>query len=139
MSASSRKNNTILMGRTARYNVYPALTGDGTNGVAVTAGAGAWGAYADIIAVGGLTQDYWYCGAMVNTGGAAQVFEIQVANATPTVLHSFTFDDTAVTLNLSPFTVPFPIYLASGSQLQARAGGPAAKSVQLSALIATAL
>jgi hypothetical protein len=130
----------MLKGASARYRLWPATTGVPAAGISVVSGAGAWGAYADIVAAGAIATDYWVCGFNITTvgGGAIQVMEIQVGSATET-LYEFRFDPSLVTTNVSPFMVPYPIYMPSGAQLRYRAGGAAARSLAVSVLYATGL
>lgn len=127
----TRQTNQVVRNNSAiRYNYIPALAGTGVSGAAVTAGAGAWGAYVDLAAAGAIATEFWVCGLAGYTAGAAQVFELQLYDATLTVtLANFLFDPTAVTVNIPPMLVPFPIYRAAGTQIQGRAGGIAAKAL----------
>jgi len=140
MSQYTRSAVQMLKGASARYRLWPATTGVPAAGISVVSGAGAWGAYADIVAAGAIATDYWVCGFNITTvgGGAVQVMEIQVGSATET-LYEFRFDPSLVTTNVSPFMVPYPIYMPSGAQLRYRAGGAAARSLEVSVLYATGL
>jgi len=123
-----------------RYLLTPATTGVPAVGVVVTTGAGAWGAYADLIAALAITVDHWICGFNIDTLGAAQVFEVQVRDATPATLTEFRIDPTAVTANLGYIPAgPYPIYRAANAQTQARAGGAAAKTIGVSTLYSVGL
>ncbi len=125
---------------TLRYLLTPATTGVPAVGVVLTTGAGAWGAYADLIAAAAIALEHWICGFYVNTGGAVQIFEVQVRDATPTTLTEFRFDPTAVTPNLGYLPAgPYPIWRAGSAQTQARAGGAAAKVIGVSTLYTTGL
>jgi len=125
---------------TLRYLLTPATTGVPAVGVVVTTGAGAWGAYADLIAALAITVDHWIAGFYVDTLGAAQIFEVQVRDATPTTLTEFRVDPTAVTANLGYLPAgPYPIYRAANAQTQARGGGAAAKTIGVSTLYTTGL
>lgn len=131
--------NTVK-GANARWILRPALTGAGAAiGTKLTSGAGAWGAYADIVAAKAITSDFWIGGASVSAGGAAQIFEVQIRNATPASLFEFALDPTAITLNSGPFMAPLPIFMTANAQVQARAGGAAAKDIYVNLLISTAL
>lgn len=136
----TRKAVEILKGATARYSIRPATTGVPAVGAVVTTGAGAWAGYTDIIAAAAITEDFWICGFMLNTAGAAQIFEVQVRDATPTTLSEFRIDPTAVTVNIGYIPAgPYPIFMAANSQVQARGGGTAAKVLGVTALVATGL
>lgn len=113
----------------ARYATSPAMGGAGVAGVQLTTGAGAYGNYADLAAAAAITVEFWLAGLSVYAGGAAQVFQVQVSDATPTVKFEYEIDPTAVTLNVVPHMLPIPLYMAAGSQVQARAGGAAAKTI----------
>lgn len=130
----TRRNTQILTGQGSgagiQYLYAPAMDGAGGGGATVTSGAGAWGAYKDLAAAGAITTEFWACGLAAYTAGAIQIFQLQVYNATLTrTLMNFVVDLTATTLNLGPLAVLFPIYCAAGSQIQARAGGAAAKTI----------
>ena len=125
---------------TLRYLLTPATTGVPAVGVVLTTGAGAWGAYADLIAAAAITVEHWLCAFDIDTLGAAQVFEVQVRDATPTTLTEFRIDPTAVTANLGRIPVgPYPIYRGANAQTQARAGGAAAKVIGVSTLYTVGL
>lgn len=118
-----------------QYLLHPATTGVPAVGIPLTSGAGAWGAYADIIAAAAALAELLICGFYVDTLGAVQIFEVQVADATPTVISEFRLDPTAVTANLGFLPVgAFPVYAAAAAQIQGRAGGAAAKVIGVSIL-----
>ena len=138
----SRRNTAILTGQTARYLITPAMTGVPGVGTVVTSGAGAWGAAVDLIAAAAITTEFYICGFMFDTAGAAQVFEFQVGKgAAPTTdtIFSARLNPTAVTLNLGLMNTPFPIWCAANQQVSARAGGTAAKVLGVSTLYTVAL
>jgi hypothetical protein len=130
----------ILFGASARYALTPAPTGVPAVGAVLTTGAGAWGAYADLIAALAITVEHWICGFYLDTLGAIQVYEVQVRDATPATLTEFRVDPTAVTSNLGYLPAgAYPIWRAANAQTQARAGGAAAKVIGVSTLYATGL
>lgn len=131
----------IVRGQSIRYNLAPAAVGDGTGGVALTVGAGpAWGAYADLAAALAIATEFWIAGLGAYTATGAGVFQVQLANATPVKLADFgPFDFTAVTLNITPQMLPFPIYMAAGSQVQGRAGGTAVKAISCQMIYAVGM
>ncbi|MFA5391749.1 MAG: hypothetical protein WC331_10045 [Candidatus Omnitrophota bacterium] len=136
----NRRLIKAVLGLNTTYYLTPATTGVPAVGTVVTTGAGAWGAYADLVAAGAITTEFWLCGFYTDTAGAAQVFEVQVRNATPATLTEFRIDPTAVTVNLGYLPVgPFPINMAGSSQVQARAGGAAAKVLGVSTLISVTI
>ncbi|MDD5700428.1 MAG: hypothetical protein PHU23_00135 [Dehalococcoidales bacterium] len=140
----TRETNSIIKGTgptgILRYLLTPATTGVPAVGVVLTTGAGAWGVYADLIAALAITVEHWICGFFVNTLGAAQIFEVQVRDATPATLTEFRVDPTAVTANLGYIPAgPYPIWRAANAQTQARAGGAAAKVIGVSTLYTTGL
>lgn len=121
-----------------RYLLIPATSGVPAVGAVVTTGAGAWGAYADIAALNAITAEFFIVGFYVDTLGVAQIFELQVADATPTVLTEFRINPTAVTTNLGLLPAgAFPIYMAANARVQARGGGAAAKVIGVSMLYTT--
>lgn len=121
-----------------QYLLSPATTGVPAVGAVVTTGAGAWGAYKDIIAAAAIAVEFWVVGAYIDTLGVAQVFEVQVVEATPTVLFEFRIHPTAVTPNLGFIPAgAYPIYQLANAQIQARAGGAAAKVIGVSVLYST--
>jgi hypothetical protein len=140
----TRRVQQVVLGNgstgTIRYLLTPATTGVPAVGVVLTTGAGAWGAYADLIAAAAIAAEHWLCGFYVDTLGVAQVFEAQVRDATPTTLTEFRINPTAVTANLGLLPVgPYPIWRTGGAQTQARAGGAAAKVIGVSTLYTTGL
>jgi hypothetical protein len=130
-----------VQGEQIRYNLAPAAVGDGTGGVALTVGAGpAWGAYADLAAALAIATDFWICGLGAYTATGVGIFQVQLANSTPTKLADFgPFDFTAVTLNVTPQMLTFPIKMAAGSQVQGRAGGSAVKAISCQMIYAVGL
>ena len=121
-----------------QYLLIPATTGVPAVGVVLTTGAGAWGGYADIAAAAAIVAEFFICGFYIDTLGAIQIFEVQVADATPTVLTEFRLDPTAVTVNLGFLPAgTFPIYMAANAQVQGRGGGAAAKAIGVSMLYTT--
>ena len=120
------------------YRLIPATTGVPAVGVVVTTGAAVWGAYADIAAVGAITAEFFIVGFYLDTLGVAQIFEAQIADATPTVLTEFRINPTAVTVNLGLLPAgAYPIYMAANARVQARAGGTLAKVIGVSMLYTT--
>lgn len=135
-----RHIDQMLQGRTARYLLIPATTGVSAVGTVLTTGAGAWGAYADLIAAAGIAAEHWLMGFYLDTLGASQVYEVQVRDATPATLTEFRVHPTAITPNLGLLPAGlYPIYRGGGVQTQARAGGAAAKVIGVSTLYATGL
>lgn len=130
----------ILRGLNIRYRSSPAMGGAGIAGVTLTAGAGAYGAYADLVAANAITTEFWVCGLSVYTMDAAQVVQIQVRNTTLTsILADFEFNPTAVTVNIGPMFLPMPIYCAANTQVDARLGGAAAKTINARLIYAIGL
>ena len=122
----------------AQYRLIPATTGVPAAGAVLTSGAGAWGAYADIAALNAIAAEFFIVGFYLNSLGAIQIFEVQVADATPTVLTEFRIDPTAVTANLGLLPAgALPIYMAANAQVQGRAGGALAKVIGVSMLYTT--
>lgn len=139
-TAHVKRATNAILGLQARYLLIPATTGVPAVGVVVTTGAGAWGAYADIAAAKAITQEFWICGFYLDTLGVAQIFEVQVRDATPATLTELRVNPTAVTANLGLIPPgPFPIYMGPNAQVQARGGGAAAKVIGVSMLYATGL
>jgi hypothetical protein len=140
MDLFERRAINALLGLSIRYVITPAMTGVPAVGTVVTSGAGAWGAQVDLIAAAAVTTEFWLTGFAFDTAGAAQIFEVQVSNATPTQLWGTRLNPTAVTINQSATSVgPYPIYMAVSSQVQCRAGGAAAKVLGVSTIYATGL
>jgi hypothetical protein len=122
----------------SQYLLIPATTGVPAVGAVLTTGAGAWGAYADIAAAAAIAAEFFICGFYIDTLGVAQVFEVQVADNTPTVITEFRIHPTAVTPNLGLLPAgAYPVYRAGGGQVQGRAGGAAAKVIGVSMLYTT--
>lgn len=136
----TRSTFATVRGLNVRYRSAPAMAGAGVAGVALTAGAGAYGAYADLAAAGAITTEFWAVGMSCYTMDAAQVVQAQLYNATLTAtLADFEFNPTAVTVNVPPMFVPLPIYCAAGTQIQGRIGGAAAKSINARLIYAIGL
>jgi hypothetical protein len=140
MSQYAKRAFQAILGLNVRYLLIPATTGVPAVGAVVTTGAGAWGAYKDIAAALAITTEFWICGFYTDTLGVAQVFEVQVRDATPATLTELRIDPTAVTSNHGLLPAgPYPIYMAPNAQVQARGGGAAAKVIGVSMLYATLL
>jgi len=121
-----------------QYLLIPATTGVPAVGAVVTTGVGAWGAQAAIAALNAIAAEFFICGFYINTLGLAQIFEVQVSDATPTVLTEFRINPTAVTANLGLLPAgTFPIYMAANALVQARGGGAAAHVIGVSMLYTT--
>lgn len=134
-------HNSIRGQSGANWLLWPATTGVPAVGAVLTSGAGAWGAAADIIAAAAIAAEHWIGGFFVDTFGVAQIFEIQIGNATPATgtFYEARLDPTAITANLGFLPLPYPKWRAGGAQTSGRAGGAAAKVVGVSALYSLAL
>lgn len=121
--------------------LYPVMTGVPAVGAVCTCGAGAWGAYVDVIAAAAITVDFFLLQIQYDTVDAIQDYEIQIYNATlTTTLYEDRIDCTsATTPNLNPTTLPFPIKCNANAQIQGRVGGAAAKVLGISLLTAIGL
>src|SRR3989304_3154080 len=116
-----------------QYLLIPATTGVPAVGAVVTTGAGA--PYANIAAKNAIAAEFFVCGFYLDTIGGSQIFEVQVRDATPTTLSEFRIHPTAGTPNLGLLPAGmYPIYQAANAQVQARAGGAAAKVLGVSML-----
>ena len=132
--------NIIRDNALVQYQYMPALGGAGATGVAVSVGAGpAWGSLVDLAAASGITTEFWVCGVALYTLGQLMVLEVQLYNVALTrYFANFKVDFTAATLNVPPLLVPYPVYQAANSEIQARAGGTvASKSVNAHLVYAT--
>ena len=121
------------------YTLYPAIGAGVLAGVVCTTGLAAWGADKEIIAAAGIATEYFVCGVDIDTAGAAQAYCIDVETAGVGAVFSLRFDVTAVTCNLSRFSVPYPLRCAPAVQLTCRGSGTAAKVIGVSALVAVGL
>lgn len=130
-----------VLGSTVVYTLYPVVGAGVSVGATVTQGAaGAWGADKEIIAAAGITTDFWFCSAMVDTASGAETFVVDIEEAGVTSIYQFRVNPTAVTLNLGQFAAPFPRRVAASTQVTARCAGPTgAKTINLSVLVATGL
>jgi hypothetical protein len=136
----ARRVFNVMLGQSTRLRTSPALGGAGVAGVVLTTGAGAWGAYADLIAAAAVATEFWVCGEGVYTPNGAQNFQFDIYNTTLTsTLASWSVDVTAVTVNIPPFMCPLPIYCAGSTQVQGRAGGAAAKTINAYVIYAIGL
>lgn len=116
-----------LRGRTIRYDIFPAMIGNATNvsgGVIMAAGAAGYGARSDIVpVVAGIATDFWICSFQYNSfAPGAGRYDICIEDATPTQLFQVKLDLAAATVNVSPFILPFPIWMVANAQVQGRAG-----------------
>lgn len=138
-----RKLFATLMGLSRpTYALYPATTGVPATGKTLTPGAGAWGAYADIIAAKAITEEFWLMAAMFDTSaGAHGLREVQIYNATTTTtVFEVRVDATAATVNIAPAKIPIPVWCAANAQIQGRAGAAAGDdTINVSLLVATGL
>lgn len=124
-----------IKGATVLYKVHPALVGDGVPGVKLTSQLGDWSAaYTDIVAPKGITTDFWFYGVQFRAAEAAQVYELLLADGTPTIFYYGFIDPTAVTVDNSQLTVPYPKYFVANTQIQGKAGGAAAKFIWVALL-----
>ena len=115
-----------------QYLTAPAMAGAGVAGVQLTTGAGAYGALANLVAAAAITTEFWLAGLSAYTANGAQVFQIQLYDTTLTTYKAdFEIDPTATTLNWGQVMLPIPLYEAAGTQIQARAGGAAAKTINV--------
>lgn len=133
-----------VKGMTVRYAIHPALAGDGLPGTKFTAQAGDWSAaWVDLVAALGIPSDFWICSVLGNRHETDELFEFQLADATPTVLVNGFFDvkltGAAGMSCLAPFALPAPLYMAANAQIQAKVGAVAAKYIYLAILYATLL
>jgi hypothetical protein len=137
----TRQTVNAVKGQTVRYATWPVLGGAGVGGVVLTSGAGVWGVYADVVAAAAIATEFWACGAGHYTGDTVTQYQFNWQNTTLTTpLFAYSFQVTvAATLNVGPFMVPFPVYCAGGTQVQARLGSTAAKTVAVYLIYATGL
>ena len=123
--------------------LYPVMDGTPAGGTPIAAQAGAWSAaYANLIAAGlGANVDFWLLQLQYDTVNAAtELFDLQIYNLTiTTTIYEDKPDTTAVTSNIAPTTLPFPIYCAPLSNIQVRIGAAAATTLNVSVLTATGL
>jgi hypothetical protein len=133
-----RRIFNVSTGLNTRYAQYPAATGVGTAGVSLSANAGSYGALANFTTSS--AAEIWVCGEGVFTASGAGIFDLAVVNTTlSSTLFTWSLDTTAVSLNVTPFMVPLPIYCAAGSQIQGKAGGTVAKTINAYLIYATGL
>ena len=139
----ARRALEILLGyNRPTYTYYPAMTGVPAANVVLTPGAGAWGAYADIIAAGGIAVEFWLISVCFSlSAGAHALREVQIYNATTTTtVYGCRVDATAANVNVSPFPIPIPVWCAPSDQIQGRAGAAnAADKISAGLLVATGL
>ena len=124
------------------FRLWPAQTGAPAVGVVVIPGAGAWGAYIDIIAAAAITTDFLLYKVIVDTALVGfGLHEMQIYNATTTTMvYPFRVDLTATNCNVPSFNMKIPIYCAPNAQIQARAGAAAAADkIGVSLLVGTGI
>lgn len=124
-------------------SVFPLPDGTGVSaGAVLTSGAPGWGAYADVVpVVAGIAVDFWVYGVHYCTvgAGAIQIMQVLLADATPTIFFYDEINATAVTLNVPPTILPFPKKFAAKAQVQGKAGGAAARTLNVAVMYATGL
>lgn len=141
--AATKKAYTTVLGLTRpTITLRPLATGAGAvDGVVLTPGAGAWGAYADIIAAAAITTEFWCLECIFGASGGIVhgLREVQIYNATALVfVYSCRVDLTAATSNVSPFEIPLPVHCNANAQVQGRAGAAnATDTIRCSLLVAT--
>ena len=136
----TRGGYNTVRGMNVRYQSWPVLGGAGVGGITLTSGAGAWGAYADVIAAAAIATEFWFCGQNTYTSSVLGNYQFQWQNTTLTsTLAAFSVDVALVDVNVPPIWLPIPVYCAGSSQIQARVGMTAAKTVVVAALYATGL
>lgn len=133
-----------IKGLTVRYATWPALVGDGavgSGGVLVASGHAAWSAYVALVAALGIATDYWICNILVHSAAALGVYDIELTDVGPVVLAEGKVDLTAVTTNIGPITLPYPVFMAGGALVNARAGNGtgAIKNIYIGITYATLL
>lgn len=138
-AAQGAATYNAVTGQTVRYAAYPNVTGAGTPGVKLTAGTGAWGALADVVAAKGITSAFWICAILVRTASAAQVFEIELEDSAKNTLAQTFVDLTAATANVGPANLPFPVAMVANAEVQGKVGGAAADSIYVGIIYATLL
>lgn len=140
-AAIPARTYNALLGAAVRYHIIPALAGAGATGVTLTIAAGpTWSAYSNLAAAKAITSDFWIVGLVGHTPGVS-IFELQIADATPTVLDEWIIESSAA-VDVLPFLPchPFPIFMAANALVQARVGGSVAtKAVTVSMKYATGL
>jgi hypothetical protein len=136
----SRRLTQAVLGYTVTYTLYPAIGAGVVAGTTVTTGAGAWGADKELIAAAAITTEFFICGCDVDTLAAAQPNVIDLEQAGATEIFAFRCDPTAATVNLSRFMCgQFPVRITAGVQITARGSGTAAKTINVSTVVATGL
>jgi len=122
-------------------SMWPLPDGTGVStGTVLTSGAAAWGgAYADVMAAGSVAADFWVFGVHYCTSEVIQIYQLLLADATPTIFFYDEIEPTAVTLNQPSTKLPFPKKFAGGAQIQGKTGGAAAKTLNVALLYATGL
>ena len=130
----------VLLGRsTPTFTLYPAQTGVPAAGAVLTCGNATWGSYANIIASGAISVEFWLTQLQWDTA-TGNSYDVQIYNATLTAtLWQAKVNVTAATMNLGPITFPFPIRCNAGNQIQGRAGGTNTKVIGVSLLVATGI
>lgn len=122
--------------------IYPALAGDGGGGKTLVPGAGAWGDWLEIIAIGDITEQFWILSLLCDTSaGAHGLREIQLRDeVSEDLLFECRVDATAATVNIPPVKMPIPIWRGPNDGIEGRAGaGAAADEINVRLLVATGL
>lgn len=137
-----RKAYSVALGfNRPTITLRPLATGAGSvAGILLTPGAGAWGAYADIIAAAAITTEFWCLECIFTvSAGAHGLREVQIwDNTAGRFVYCCRVDITAATANLAPFPIPLPVRCNPNAQVQGRAGAAAAiDTIRCSLLVAT--
>ena len=124
------------------YTYWPAMTGVPAANIVLTPGAGAWGAYIDIIAAAAIATEFWLDSVSFSlSAGAHALREVQIYNTTTTTtVYECRVDVTAANVNIAPFPIPIPVWCSPNDQIQGRAGAAAAADkISAGLLVATGL
>ena len=112
----NRIYNAIIGSGNVRYAVYPVIDSVDVAGVKLTCKT-AKKLDADpvaILAAGTAPQvEYWICSVLVHTIETAEMHGVRIETAAAVKLWDVIFNPTAVTVNLPPMDLPFPIKMGA--------------------------
>ena len=145
-----RLYNTIVGSDSIVYKIYPAVGAADplTAGIKVTAGAKKWGTYVDIVAVSGITTEFWVCALLLHNAEAIQSYDIDLATGlvgAPVSFFQTLYARVEVTavgehgVTTQVTNLPYPKRLAANTEVCCGAGATAAKYIYAAILYATGL
>lgn len=141
-SALLRRTYNAILGANVRYAVYPVIDSVDVAGVKLT---GKTAKKMDATAVAILSAgtapqvEYWICSVLVHTLETAEIHGVRIETAAAVKLWELIISPTAVTVNLPPFDLPFPIKMEAKAVVNGVMGCVTAGKTAYVALICATL